>query len=228
MIDTNDWRYLYKIDYLNGHDVSTNMLYTPLINPEGNIMCMKWDAKDAYQIENTKLTQELVDYFFQREIIHLPLFGDYTWAPRIIDIDIIYKKIFIEWNTETCNHIILGKNRMAFSDICPDWEQQLFTIIKDITDKGYYKMSLYPHCFFLDKDNVLKTFDFYACVSQKERYISLKRLEGMMGGDKPYRFTEATVDDRIDFDIFFKRSLQEHISWPNNALNKIYHKIYDL
>ena len=68
----SDWKYLYKIDYLTGCDVPTNMLYTPMSNAEGTVMCMLWDAEHDYQkVSNKNLTKELVDFFFEREIKYL-------------------------------------------------------------------------------------------------------------------------------------------------------------
>lgn len=229
MIDTTDWQYCYKLGYKFAEVTATNMLYTPKMNAEGNIMCMSWDAHDPYQSENTRITDELIDFFFQREVVHLQVFKDYPWAPKIIEIDMINKKVFIEWNTETCNHIIMGDNRKTLDEVCPDWKEQLFTILKDITDAGYYKMALYPHCFFLDEHNKLKTFDFYSCISSKERYLELSKIEGMIGELSVERFSRATTNGIIDFDVFFKETLLSHLGnqWPVDPFPEFYNKIFN-
>lgn len=232
MIDTTNWQYCYKLDYESSlpNLVGTNMLYSPKMSEAGDIMCMSWDAKDPYQSQSTKLTDTLVDFFFQREVIHLQIFKEYLWAPKIIEIDMDNKKIFIEWNKETCNHIIKGAKRKPLEEVCPDWQEQLFTILKDIIDAGYYKMALYPHCFFLDVNNKLKTFDFYSCASIKERYIELNKIKGMIGNQSVDRFAKATLNNgMLDYKLFFKETMLTHLGnqWPINPFPKFYKKLFN-
>ena len=210
----NNWNYLYKIDYTNRHNVSTNMLYTPMTNQAGNVLCMSWDPEDPYQLENKNLTPELIDFFFKREVVHLEEMQKFAWAPRLISIE--NNKIYIEFNKETLNHILLTPSR-NLDEECPNWKEQIFNIIKDILNAGYYKLALYPHCFFL-KNGVIKTFDFYSCVGIKERYIPRKQLEGMIGVNSNDRFNQATVGDNVDFKIFFEITMNTFLSttWGNN------------
>ena len=169
MIDTNGWEYFYKVDYRGGHKVTTNMLYTPMTNSENTLMCMLWDETHPYQVENTRLTKELVDFFFERELVHLTKFQEFDWAAKLIDIDRNERKIFIEFTGETFNDILSNPDRSLDLE-CPNWKEQIFKILQDIVSLGYYKMALYPHCFFLVNGQV-KTFDFYSCIIKEERYI---------------------------------------------------------
>ena len=226
MIDTTNWKYYYKQDPIDKIRCATNLLYTPLINPEGNIMCMLWDETSEYQKENTRLTKELVDFFFEREVKYLEIFQGYSWAPSIIEIDKENKKIFIEWNVETCNDIVYTDSRDIDKE-CSDWEPQLFNILKDVVSAGYYKMALYPHCFYLDKNNKLKTFDFYSCISHEERYLEKAKIEGMLGQGSRTRFDEVTSDGLIDFEMFFKRTLSTHVKWPGDPFPKFYKRLFN-
>jgi hypothetical protein len=90
-------------------------------------------------------------------------------------------------------------------------------------------MALYPHCFFLDKDNRLKTFDFYACVEINDPYIERSKIAGMIGSESVGRFDSATQNGIIDFSIFFKHTLLTHLnaSWPDNPFPEHYKKLYE-
>jgi len=218
-----DWRYLYKIDYKHGYNVTTNMLYTPMVSPDDNLLCMLWDATHPYQVESTKLTNELIEFCFDREVKHLTLMQKYNWAPKILSIE--GNKIYIEFNKETLNHILLTPGR-NLNEECPTWREQIFNIIKDIYDAGYYKVALYPHCFFL-KDGIIKTIDFYSCVGIEERYIDRKHIEGMIGEQSGDRFNLATVDNRIDFKKFFEITMTEFLSntWSDNPFPEFYKRL---
>lgn len=218
----DEWQYLYKIDYEHGHNVTTNMLYTPMINSDSNILCMLWDARNPYQCENTNLSDELVNFFFNRELTHLKLMQKFDWAPKIVDLK--DNKIFIEWG-ESLNHILMsGRN---LEEECPTWKDQIFNIIKDILNEGYYKVALYPHCFFINKAGKIKTIDFYSCVGIKERYIDRKNLEGMIGEQSNDRFNLSTVDTRVDFKKFFEITMTQHLSknWPDNPFPEFYKRL---
>jgi hypothetical protein len=184
---------------------------------------MLWDATHPYQVESTKLTNELIEFCFDREVKHLTLMQKYNWAPKILSIE--GNKIYIEFNKETLNHILLTPGR-NLNEECPTWREQIFNIIKDIYDAGYYKVALYPHCFFL-KDGIIKTIDFYSCVGIEERYIDRKHIEGMIGEQSGDRFNLATVDNRIDFKKFFEITMTEFLSntWSDNPFPEFYKRL---
>jgi len=225
MTDTTNWNYIYKMS--GGNLRTTNMLYTPLSNPEKTVMCMHWDKDEPYQKSNTKLTNQLIDFFFEREVTYLRRFQSYDWAPKLLELDLENKKIFIEWNPDTLNRILFKDNK-NLNDVCPDWKSQVFQILKDITEDGCYKMALYPHCFYINNGK-LKTFDFYSCLLRSERYVDKQTIEGMIGPDSGKRFDDATVGDKIDFDVFFKNTLLTHLGtiWPDNPFPDFYKKLYD-
>jgi len=100
------------------------------------------------------------------------------------------------------------------------------TIIKDIVQAGYYKTSLYPHCYFID-EGVLRTFDFYGCVESGHPYIELDDIRGMIGETSGPRFLEATEGKLLNVEILFKRALQEYVKWPDNVLPKLYKELFD-
>lgn len=227
MIDTSGWEYFYKVDYRGGHKVTTNMLYTPTVNAEHTMMCMLWDELHPYQEENTRLTKELVDFFFEREVVHLSKFQKFDWATKLIEVDSVGRRIFIEFTGETINDILSNPNR-SLDNECPDWKEQIFTIVQDIVSTGHYKMALYPHCFFL-VDGRIKTFDFYSCISKEERYISKSIIAGLIGPESIERFAIATVDGKIDFEVFFKNTIRYQLdkTWPDNPFPEYYKRLFN-
>lgn len=226
MMNIQNWQYLYK--YTEYGDIATtNMLYTPYLSPSGDMLCMSWDENSSYHT-NSKLSSELVNYFFEREVKHLTLFQKYDWAPRIADINLSDKKIFIEFNRETLNHIVMSKTRKLDQE-CANWKEQIRKILKDIRDSEYYKLALYSHCFYLDSSGMIKTIDFYSCIGMKERYMDRSKLEGLIGVDSAYRFDAATTtDNKIDFKVFFEITMNTHLKkmWRSDLFSEIYTDYY--
>jgi len=228
MIDISNWHYFYKLD-VSGNPVTTNMLYTPIVNPEENIMCMLYDETHTYQTTNKRpygvLKKDLVDFFFEREVKNLVKFQGKKWMPKLIDVDIDKRRVFIEYHPDTINRILItGRN---LDTECPDWQEQMFDFLKEIDDLGTYKVSLYPHCFYI-KDGILKTFDFYACMEKDSPYISKQLLSGIIGMDSTNRFDRATNENGdVDFKIFYKITLQEQLAlrWPVNPFPEFYNRI---
>ena len=222
-MNTDNWKYFYKI--VDGRPNTTNLLYTPLINETEDVMCMLWDENSTYQ-ENTRLTADLVNFFFEREIKYLTTFQGKPWAPKLLEVDLVNRKIFIEWNKETLNTIIFTPGRDLDKE-CPDWKEQIFEILKDILDSGYYKMALYPHCFFIDAKGKIKTFDLYSAIERDNPYIERRLIEGMIGEQSTGRFDDSTSNGVINFETFFKITLTDHLSktWPINPFPNFYKRL---
>lgn len=220
----------YKIDPDNGSLIGTNLIYTPKLSLDNKIMCMSFDHTDPYQNRkdssnpNKNLyTKELVKFVFDRELNYFKKFQTKSYCPRIIEIDISEQKIFFEWEGLLCNHIIhSGK---SLDEYCPDWEQQLFLIIKDIVDSGFIKVSLYPHCFFI-REKKLYTFDFYGCADIDNPYVEIDKIKGILGNKNPERFIEANENGKLNILTLFTNALSTYIKWPNNELLNVYRRLY--
>lgn len=221
-----NWSYCYKIK--DGQLDPTNMLYTPLKDETGQTLCMSWDATDPYILaENKNITQDLVDFFFDREVKYINIFKDRNWAPEIKEIDIVNKKIFLEWNVESINAIVNDPARDLNVE-CPTWKDQILAILKEISDAGYYKMALYPHCFFINKEGIIKTIDFYSVIEKDNPFIERRLIQGMIGEDSTGRFDNATTGQVVDFSLFFKNTMLNHLgkTWfRDNPFPEIYRTI---
>ncbi len=219
-----NWSYCYKIK--DGEQETTNLLYTPMKNQTGDTLCMKWDLSEPYQT-NESLDQELIDFFFERELKYINIFKDNPWSPDIKKIDLENKHIFLEWNNESINAIINDPTRNLDIE-CPNWKEQIFNILQDIDRLGYYKLALYPHCFFINKQGVIKTIDFYSVIEKENPFIERKLIEGMIGKDSTGRFDQSTNIGIINFETFFKITMLEHLgkTWiTDNPFPEFYRRL---
>jgi hypothetical protein len=209
-MNISDWQEVYKLSN-EGNKQRSNVVYVPLVNQSGDIFCMDFGNKDI-EFDN--------NFFFLRELEFLDKFKQYSWAPNILEIDKLNKRIYISWNKNTCNNIIY--TNQSINKICPDWKNQLKKIVKDILSEKVYKMTLYPHCFYVDSDQTLRTIDFYGCVIQTDSNISLDTIKNLITYNSKHRWEEALNDGKIDFEIFFQKAIEVHINeWPDIKLKKL-------
>jgi hypothetical protein len=224
-MDISTWNYYYKLSP-NNEQWTTNLLYSPRVNDDKTIMCMNWDHKDPYQIRRNRtadeFTEDLVDFFYQREIKYLQELQGHSWSPKLIDLDEKNRRIFIEWCGESCNQLLGAGHNL--DEYCSSWREQMFTMLDELLNKGYYKMSLYPHCFFFDENKNLKTIDFYGCVETKYPYIETSLLKGVIGEDSVGRFSQSMEGNLINFEKFFKNTIKNYIKWPGDPLQEFYTK----
>jgi hypothetical protein len=229
---TETWKPFYKINPDDNQLIETNLIYTPLVNSNSDVFCMKFDHTSKYQNEDLAhwlpnrpyYTKEMVKFFFDREIKYLSIFKDRHWAPRNINVDYENQSIYFSWPGETCNQIIYTGRQLE--DYCPSWKDQMLIILKDIIASGYYKTSLYPHCYFID-NGILKTFDFYGCVEIKDPYVSMRDIKGMVGETSGPRFDAAVKDNMLNIEILFKDALNTWIKWPDDVLPKFYKELFN-
>lgn len=226
-MNTDNWNYYFKQNQY-GDLIPSNILYTPLVSPDRDIMCMHYVINEKYQQPKEGMTQEIVDFFFQREVKYLQALQHWSFAPEILDIDEKNNKIFIEWNNETLSQIINNPIRDINHEIL-NWKTEIFEILKAIRDEGYIKVALYPHCFFLGKDGEMKTIDYYSVMPVNDKTIDRSFIEGMIGKEGAYRFDQSTKDGVVDFMPFLKITMKEHLTeyWKSNVFSDWYTQLYE-
>ena len=226
MTDISNWKYYYKLRP-DGIATDSNLLYTPYVNPEGNVMCMHYCYDPVYRPGKDQISQDLIDWFYKREVRFLCGLADLPTTPTVYEIDLKQNKIFIEWNKETLSQILFDKNRSIDIEF-PQWKQEIYNMLENLKSVEHFKMALYPHCFYISKDNSLKSIDYYSVVPFNERYVERRIIEGVIGKDGEYRFDESTENGMIDFKKFFKLTLTKHLgmSWPESPFPSIYKKLY--
>ena len=228
MTDTSSWNYYYKLTP-EGTPNSSNLLYTPKINPEQTVMCMHYCIDSEYRKEGQEVADEdLIQWFFDREVKFLNDLSHLKTTPEVYEIDVANRKIFIEWNKETLSQVIYNKDRNLDNEL-PDWKQQIKDFLIVTKENNFYKMAMYPHCFYISKDNILKTIDYYSVVPYSERFIERRKIEGIIGKDGAYRFDESTDNGYIDFKKFFEITVTRHLVkyWPDSPFAEIFKEIYN-
>ena len=227
MTDTSNWDYYYKLN-LDGKPNDSNLLYSPKVNPEGNIMCMHYTVDPIYRGNEHIVNEDLLEWFFEREVRFLNELSHLKTTPKVYDVDLVNRKVFIEWNKETLSQIVFNKERNLDNEL-PDWQEQIKDFLISTKENKFYKMALYPHCFYISKDKILKTIDYYSIVPYAERFIERKTIEGIIGKDGAYRFDESTDDAGvIDFKKFFEITMTKHLKmyWPNSPFPDIFNEVY--
>jgi hypothetical protein len=208
------WEYLYKIDYLDGTMCPTNLIYIP--EYKDNVMRMTFKDSDYFPDE-FDIPDSLREELFHKEITYLEKVQKFNWAPKLINV--VDREIYIEFHKPSLNYVLLG-NQGKLPD---DYKEQLTQIIKDLESSNIYKLTQYPHSFYLD-NNTIKTIDFYACVDINDSIRPIREIESLIGKSSSNRFIEATHDGKIDFKIFYEQFMLNHSNnyWINNPMTDIY------
>jgi hypothetical protein len=226
IIDTTNWHYYFKLQP-NGNPSESNLLYTPTVNPEGTMMCMHYCSDPLYRNQTSAISEDVITWFFDREVRFLKEFSHLDSTPQVYEIDTANRKIIIEWNKETLSQIVFDPERNLNHEL-PNWQEHIGKILKDIKKENCWKMSLYPHCFYISKDRKLKTIDYYSVVPHSERFIDRRIIEEIIGPEGAYRFDESTEDGKIDFKKFFKITLTQHLNnfWPDSVFPRLFEEIH--
>ena len=153
-----------------------------------------------------KLDDDIVEFYFRRELRYLLKFQGYSWCPNILSIIEEERKIFIEYNDQNCNHLMMD-DRSNLDNLYPNWKIDVKNIIIELYDMGYYKNSLYPHCFFYDNNKNLKMIDYYATVDRNDCLLDEGLISPIIGADSENRYKDSTKNGYVDFNIFFQKTL---------------------
>lgn len=201
--------------------------YEPLISPDGKTFCCNYDWRNKYQRQDEDrplYTKEVCDYFFEQEVKYIQLFQNKPYSPEIIDIDYKRKRIFIKWYNNSCNHTI-------YRDMLLDlrWFQQIKNIVLDQFKSGYYKLTMYPHCHYIDNFGNMRAIDWYGVVPVKAPYIEEQYMEAIIHDSARFRLAETgeRKHNLINLEIMFKRSLSTHVKWGKSNMSYIYKELFD-
>lgn len=222
MINNDNWETVFKLNEICSFPTPTNLIYIPTISPNNDMLCMHYNTDiEKYP---TKF-KEIINFFFERELNFLKLFQDKTWCPTLYDVDLQNKKILIEFNHENLSWPIYDKNRSIDIEY-PMWKDHLFEILSDLNNSGYYKSTIYPHCFFYNDKGQLKMIDYYATIKKDDTLIHKNLIEPIISENSKQRFAEVKTGDYYEMGNFFKNSLQKWIKWPGDPLPEFYRKIF--
>lgn len=175
----------------------------------GPIACMDFNPT------NSKYTEELIQSSFDREVTFLDRIAKYKWAPEQITVSKSDRKIFFKWYNNTCDDYLPA-----------NWQTQLENIAGDLHTEKLYKPNFYPKCFYSDADECLHAFVFYSTSSYDEQPIEINFYKPILNADRLELITQLSTDGKLDMSILIKYAFNDYITWPENALPKIYKRVY--
>lgn len=226
-IKIDNWIPYYKYDEQGKPGCMSQQTYEPLISPDGKTFCANYSYDNKYQRlwqpDRPLYTEEVVEYFFRKEVEYALKFQSKPWAPEIIEMDWTDKRIFYKWNGPTCNEMIYGNG------IIPDdWKIQIHSIMTDLFREGVYKLTMYPHCHFFDTHGQMHCIDMYGCVDVNDPYIDKFIMDGIIHDTARFRLEETgeLIDNRYNLEKMFIKSLNTHVKWGDDTLEHVYQSIF--
>lgn len=225
MSTIDNWHPYLK--YADGRTGMAQQTYEPLVSPDGNTFCANYDWRNKYQRQDGErplYTKEVCDYFFDQEVKYINLFKNKTYAPEVLEIDEKRKRIFFKWYNSSCNHAI---HRDMMLDL--RWYDMIKDIVIDQYNTGYYKLTMYPHCHYIDNHGNMRAIDWYGVVPIEYPYIQERYMEAIIHDTARFRLAETgdRLNNLINLEIMFKRSLSTHVLWGKSDMSYIYKELFD-
>lgn len=165
--------------------VRNNLIYTSLISEDKKVFC-KWyfNDTDYHKGKNKVVDPDVMDSKWARELKYLTFmsknYPDYV--PEILDINLEERKIFLKidgvdlWQQHYENHC-------TFTDILPDWEDQLVDTFKIYHENKFYKFSNHPSSYFV-VDGKLKSINYFFCHSYDEEFITMNQIKSHISEER--------------------------------------------
>lgn len=222
-MNLDDWIPFYKYAD-DGSRAMSQQTYEPLINPERTMYCANYDWNNTYQRKygtRSLYTEEVVNWFFNNELSYVLKFQHKSYMPKVLDVDENNKRIFYEWNGFTLNEMF-----KEGYDI--EWRKPIENILLDLYKEDTYKLTMYPHCHFFDKQGMMKAIDWYGCIPVSDPFIESKYMDGIIHETAIFRLKETgdLVNGRYNLEIMFKQGLKHHVRWNGDTLEYVYKEIF--
>ena len=97
----------------------------------------------------------------------------------------------------------------------------------DLYNSGTYKLTMYPHCHFLDANGIMKTIDWYGCVPIINPLIEKKYMDAIVHETARFRLEETdSTDTHYDLELMYKQSMINHVKWQGQSLGYIHDEIH--
>jgi hypothetical protein len=223
-----NWIPFYKYNEDGTPGAMSQQTYEPLVSADGKTFCANYDWRNEYQrkwqLDRVGYTQDVVEYFFNKEVEYVTRFRNKPYAPNILDIDYANKRIFYSWGG-SCNALIYGNN----GTMPANWQEQVSNMLLDAYNDGVYKLTMYPHCFYVDASDQMHTIDWYGCVEVADPFIKAKYMDGIIHSTAQFRLDETgeLVNGKYNLEIMFKQSLGTHVKWGKDNMSFIYEEIFN-
>lgn len=185
----------YYYNQIPGGDLwRNNLIYTSLISEDKKTF-VQWYHNDSeyHKGMNEVVDQSLMDEKWYREIHHLQ--GMHTChptlTPRIIDINYVERKIYLEIDGPDFWQQSLDLE-CSFDRVLPDWQDQMLEIFRAHKNLGYWKFSLHPSSYFVVSGG-LKSINYFFTYSGNEKITIRDHLSHI--SEKRRQMIKITTDN---------------------------------
>lgn len=151
-----------------------NLIYTSLMSEDQKTF-VQWYYNDPeyHKGQNEVVDPSKMEEKWLREVNYLTHMRNNfpDLVPKITNIDLDRKKIYLEidgldfWNRARCDVA-------NYSNVVPDWEEQMLNILRAHKKLGLYKFSLHPSSYFV-VGGKLKSINYFFCYRDTEGPISI-------------------------------------------------------
>ena len=197
-----------------------NLIYTSLISDDQKTFVQWYHNDTEYHYgQNEVVDPDKMDEKWQRELKYLKLmhgaFPDLV--PKILDIDYKVRKIYLQidgvdfWERSGC----LTEN---YDSVVPDWQEQMFDIIKAHKELGLFKYSMHPSSYFVVKGK-LKSINYFFTYHKDEPEFSISDVESHISTNRRVELRKYLESLGIDWNVPQPHSKNERLCWESFRTN---------
>ena len=179
-----------------------NLIYTSLISEDKKVFVQHYvNDIEYHKGMNEVVDPELMKEKWSRELCYLTHMSTYypDLVPKILDIDLREKKIYLEIDGVDLWQRQLDNNSCSFDNIVPDWQEQMLNIFRAHKDLDMWKYSLHPSSYFI-VDGKLKSINYFFTYSSNEGPITIRDHLSHISQGRRAAMKEKTDVMGIDWD----------------------------
>jgi hypothetical protein len=184
-----------------GHKTRNNLIYTSLISEDQRTFVQWYHNDTEYHLgRNEVVDPDLMREKWDREICYLHQMSvNYpSLVPKILDIDILQRKIYLEIDGVDFWQRSLDQN-CNFDSIVYDWQDQMLEMFRVYKNLGWYKYSLHPSSYFI-VDGQLKSINYFFTYSNGEGPITVREHLSHISEQRRREMKPKTDAMGIDWD----------------------------
>lgn len=184
-------------------------IYRSLVSEANDVFCMDFNPTDP------KYPEELIDYAYNREVYYLKRLNKFKWCPELLENVDSERKVYFKWYHNTCEETLPN-----------NFSEQLLMMTEDLNREEIYKPSFYRKFFYVDKLNTMKAFTWYSSSNYSEQPLSVDFFRPILNNDRLELVEQLATDGKLDVKILIEKAFNNYIEWPNDALKKVYERVY--
>jgi hypothetical protein len=197
-----------------------NLIYTSLISDDRKIFC-QWYQNDSeyHRGQNQIVDPTLMTEKWLREVNFLTQMRNNfpDLVPTISKIDLDEQKIYLEidgvdfWEMSGCDH-------NNFDSVLPDWQEQMFNIIKAHRSLGLHKYSMHPSSYFV-VNGKLKSINYFFTYRKDEPNISISEVQSHIHSNRQNEMRKYLNDLGINWDAPQPWDVMDNLCWNSFRTN---------